>query len=185
MAPEVKIQVFEAPNTAKGAIDDYARIASADSAQVVSTSWGLCEAYNTGGPFRREHDLPGDDGPGTDHLAASGDSGSEDCVPKTGSYSMTNGAALDAVVADPTSSTVYVADQTDNDLTVESETQFALVATVPVGADPDGIALDPDTHDVYVADGTSPGSVSVVPGDTCDGHRPERLCGHHHLRPRQ
>jgi YVTN family beta-propeller protein len=168
LAPEVKIQVYEAPNTAQGAIDDYARIASADSAQVVSTSWGLCEAYNAGSISAENTIFEEMTAQGQTIFAASGDSGSEDCVPRTGSYSMTTGDTPDAVVADPSSATVYVADEGQNDITVESEAQFAPVATVPVGADPDGITLDPDTHTVYVADGTSPGSVSVFPGDTCD-----------------
>ena len=168
LAPEVRIQVFEAPNTSKGAIDDYDKIATADSAQVVSTSWGLCEAYNAGSIAAENTIFEEMTAQGQTIVAASGDSGSEDCVPKSGSYSMITGTTPDAVVADPTSATVYVADGGQNDITVESESQFAPVATAPAGTDPDGIALDPDTHTVYVADGTSPGSVSVIAGGTCN-----------------
>jgi DNA-binding beta-propeller fold protein YncE len=47
-----------------------------------------------------------------------------------------------------------------------------LAATAKVGAGPVGVAVDDRTHTVYVANnanGDSPGTVSVINGDTCNG----------------
>jgi subtilase family serine protease len=43
LAPSVAIDVYQAPNTGTGAYDNYNSIISADTDQVVSTSWGECE----------------------------------------------------------------------------------------------------------------------------------------------
>jgi len=43
LAPGAKIQVYEAPNTSFGAVDEYNAIVSADQAKEITTSWGLCE----------------------------------------------------------------------------------------------------------------------------------------------
>jgi hypothetical protein len=80
-APGASVISYEGPNTAAGAYDVWNGIVTADAAQVVSTSWGLCE-----------HDavLGGSEGAyttlfeqasaqGQSVFAASGDSGSEDC----------------------------------------------------------------------------------------------------------
>ena len=91
LAPQAKILVYEGPNNpsnlpGQGPFDTLQRIATDDAAQVVSTSWGQCEASNT----------PVGTGPGTAAgaeavvfaemaaqgqtvVAASGDSGSEGC----------------------------------------------------------------------------------------------------------
>ena len=42
-APGASIDVYQAPNTTFGALDEYARIVNDDVDQVVTTSWGLCE----------------------------------------------------------------------------------------------------------------------------------------------
>lgn len=80
-----KINIYVGPNSGRGIIDQYQRIASDNTASVISTSWGLCEA------------LDGGTGPGTvvaaeniifaqmasqgqQIFAASGDNGSEDCA---------------------------------------------------------------------------------------------------------
>jgi kumamolisin len=42
-----KIMVYEGPNTDQGVLNTYSRIASDNSAKVVSTSWGLSEIYTT------------------------------------------------------------------------------------------------------------------------------------------
>ena len=45
LAPDVAIDVYQAPNTGTGALDNYNAIVTADTDAVVSTSWGLCELY--------------------------------------------------------------------------------------------------------------------------------------------
>jgi Pro-kumamolisin, activation domain/Fibronectin type III domain/IPT/TIG domain len=44
LAPGAKIEVYEAPLTNQGALDEYNAIVQQDTAQVVTTSWGVCEA---------------------------------------------------------------------------------------------------------------------------------------------
>ncbi len=85
-APSASLVVYEAPNNNDAqAFDLFDRIASDDTAQVVTTSWGDCE-----------HDIPAADLQtengifarmalqGQTVIAASGDAGSEDCYPTDG-----------------------------------------------------------------------------------------------------
>jgi subtilase family serine protease len=43
IAPQAGIDVYEAPNTSFGALDEYSTIVNADTDQVVTSRWGLCE----------------------------------------------------------------------------------------------------------------------------------------------
>ena len=43
IAPQAKIDVYEAPNTNVGGLDEYARIVDDDTDQIVSSSWAVCE----------------------------------------------------------------------------------------------------------------------------------------------
>jgi hypothetical protein len=80
LAPQATIRVYEGPPTGLGAYDTYSAIISDDAASIVSTSWGLCES---------EEGLVGADAEnlllqeaavqGQTILAASGDSGADDC----------------------------------------------------------------------------------------------------------
>ncbi|HEY5385706.1 MAG TPA: protease pro-enzyme activation domain-containing protein, partial [Acidimicrobiales bacterium] len=81
-APSASIVVYEAPNNGNDtpAFDLFNRIASDDSSQVVTTSWGVCEAdmpvsdrQTENGIFQRMALQ------GQTVIAASGDAGSEDC----------------------------------------------------------------------------------------------------------
>ena len=45
MAPEADIDVYEAPNTTFGGIDEYATIINSDTDQVVTSSWASCEQW--------------------------------------------------------------------------------------------------------------------------------------------
>ncbi|MFZ0250149.1 MAG: IPT/TIG domain-containing protein, partial [Acidimicrobiales bacterium] len=80
-APSASLVVYEAPNNDDSeAFDLFNRIASDDSSQVVTTSWGVCEAeiptadrQTENGIFQRMAVQ------GQTVIAASGDAGSEDC----------------------------------------------------------------------------------------------------------
>ena len=82
-APSASLVVYEAPNGDDAqAFDLFDRIASDDSSQVVTTSWGVCEAdmpaadrQTENGIFQRMA------AQGQTIIAASGDAGSEDCFP--------------------------------------------------------------------------------------------------------
>jgi Pro-kumamolisin, activation domain/IPT/TIG domain len=86
-APSASLVVYEAPNgDDSNAFDLFNRIASDDSSQVVTTSWGVCEALmptadrqTENGIFQRMALQ------GQTVIAASGDAGSEDCLPTNNS----------------------------------------------------------------------------------------------------
>ncbi len=80
-APSASIAVYEAPNGNDAqAFDLFNRIASDDSSQIVTTSWGNCEADITPGDLQTENGIFQRMAlQGQTVIAASGDSGSEDC----------------------------------------------------------------------------------------------------------
>ncbi|MHB1925457.1 MAG: S53 family peptidase, partial [Acidimicrobiales bacterium] len=80
LAPGAAIVAYEGPNTTSGLYDTYSAIISADRAQVVATSWGICEAQNDPSLMQAENTLFEQAATqGQTILAASGDSGSQDC----------------------------------------------------------------------------------------------------------
>ncbi len=80
LAPRATIRVYEAPPNGAGAFDAYSRMISDDSAQVISTSWGLCEALQGAGSASAENTLFQEAAAqGQTVVAASGDQGSDDC----------------------------------------------------------------------------------------------------------
>lgn len=96
LAPDASIRVYEGPNTDSATADIYRTIADDDLAQVVSTSWGLCEQLMTRSLAVAENGIFEQmAAQGQTMSAATGDSGSEDCYD-------TNGSAL-LSVDDPSS----------------------------------------------------------------------------------
>jgi hypothetical protein len=85
LAPAAHVLVYEGPdsstsNGGSGPYDVMAAIMSQDRAQVVSTSWGNCEADMDTSDLLAEYDLFEEAAvQGQTIIAASGDSGSEDC----------------------------------------------------------------------------------------------------------
>ncbi len=80
LAPQTAIRVYQGPNTDAGAYDTYAKIVTDNTAQVVSTSWGLCEALLGSSGARSENTLFQEAAvQGQSVFAASGDSGADDC----------------------------------------------------------------------------------------------------------
>jgi hypothetical protein len=84
LAPGAAIRVYEAPNTDFGALDDYNAIVSDDTAKVISTSWGDCEATIDAadpGAQQLENTLfEQAAAQGQSLFAAAGDAGSDDCA---------------------------------------------------------------------------------------------------------
>jgi subtilase family serine protease len=110
-APRAKILVYVAPPTGSGSIDEYAQIAQSDQAQVVSTSWGICEAdlllqsganlADVEATLFQEMALEGQS-----VLAAAGDAGSSACAPDIGATGKNNGLSSNTyapAVSDPAS----------------------------------------------------------------------------------
>jgi kumamolisin len=85
-APGASILSYEGPNSPMGAYDTWSAIVSQDSASVVSTSFGLCEPDSMADGFVTAEDALFLQAAvqGQTILAASGDSGSEDCYPPSG-----------------------------------------------------------------------------------------------------
>lgn len=85
LAPKADVIVYQGPNSnangpGSGPFDTLAAIVDADRAQVVSTSWGACEADEGAADARAESTLLAQAAlQGQTILAAAGDSGSEDC----------------------------------------------------------------------------------------------------------
>ena len=74
--------VYETPNDNDlQALDMFNRIAGDDTAQVVTTSWGNCEAMTAGATLQAENTIFSRMAlQGQTMIAASGDTGSEDCA---------------------------------------------------------------------------------------------------------
>jgi len=88
-APSASLVVYEAPNDNDAqSLDLFNAIASQDATQVVTTSWGNCEAFIEGSD---PNYIPSENQifqrmalQGQTVIAASGDTGSEDCFANTG-----------------------------------------------------------------------------------------------------
>ena len=98
-APKASVISYEGPNTIQGAVDTWNEIVTADAAQVVSTSWGMCEAEAESaglqGAFTTLFEQASAQGQSI--FAATGDSGSEACLPENGS----TGLAVQYPSSDP------------------------------------------------------------------------------------
>ena len=80
LAPASSVHVYTGPNSAAGAYDTYAKIVSDDTAKVISTSWGECEAAAGSSSASSENTLFQEAASqGQSVFAASGDSGADDC----------------------------------------------------------------------------------------------------------
>jgi hypothetical protein len=80
LAPKANVVVYQGPNNGSGPLDVYSKIVNDDSAQVISTSWGLCEPFTDPTDIQSENTLFQEAATqGQSVFAASGDSGSEDC----------------------------------------------------------------------------------------------------------
>jgi subtilase family serine protease len=80
LAPRSSVRVYEGPATGVGAYDTYSRIVSDNTAQVISTSWGLCEALGGAVPAAAESTLFQEAAiQGQSVLASAGDQGSDAC----------------------------------------------------------------------------------------------------------
>jgi subtilase family serine protease len=80
LAPKATIDVYQAPNSNTGLIDNYTAIVDNDTDQVVSTSWGECESESGSSIISEEGTLFEQAATqGQTIYAAAGDDGSTDC----------------------------------------------------------------------------------------------------------
>jgi hypothetical protein len=84
LAPDATIDVYEAPNSTAGSIDEYNAMVAADSAKIVTSSWGFCEQDEINlqpGYINVENDVFEQAAlQGQTVLNSSGDSGSDECA---------------------------------------------------------------------------------------------------------
>jgi kumamolisin len=84
-APRARLLSYEGVNSELGALHVWAAIVNDDKAQVVSTSWGLCEPFESASERNAMHALfVQAAAQGQTVFSASGDSGSEGCLFITG-----------------------------------------------------------------------------------------------------
>jgi hypothetical protein len=83
LAPNAHIKVYEAPSTTYGFVDGYNAIVEADTAKVVSTSWGECEqalvSFDPGDVAAENVLFEQAAAQGQTVFAAAGDNGNNDC----------------------------------------------------------------------------------------------------------
>ena len=83
VAPGAGLDVYEAPNTSFGSLDQYAAIINADQDRVITTSWGFCEQAeqdNDPGDQQAENVLfEQAAAQGQTVFSAAGDTGDDDC----------------------------------------------------------------------------------------------------------
>jgi len=80
-----QINIYVAPNTFSGLVDQYQQIATDNTASVISTSWGLCESGAPSSTLSSENTIFFQmAAQGQQIFAASGDNGSEDCSARGG-----------------------------------------------------------------------------------------------------
>ncbi len=96
LAPRAALDVYEAPNSSTGVVDNFNAIVNADTAKVISDSWGLCESLLGSGVASSENTLfQQAASQGQTVLVAVGDHGSSGC------YQANSSTAL--AVEDPAS----------------------------------------------------------------------------------
>ena len=96
LAPGAALEIYQTSNTAADPVDLYARIASDDTASIVTTSWGDCEIDPTGSVAAEQVIFEQMAAQGQTVVAAAGDLGSSDCNGVT-----TNAAAVDDPASQP------------------------------------------------------------------------------------
>jgi subtilase family serine protease len=80
LAPQATVDVYQAPNSNTGLIDDYTAIVDNNTDKVVSTSWGECESSSGSSIISEEGTLFEQAATeGQTIFAAAGDDGSTDC----------------------------------------------------------------------------------------------------------
>lgn len=80
IAPKANVLVYEGPNSSAGVIDTYKRIATDNTAKVISSSWGQCEPESSSSDINSEDSVFQQmAAQGQSIFAAAGDTGAYDC----------------------------------------------------------------------------------------------------------
>ena len=79
LAPGAAIEVYQGTQNASGPTDIYSQMASDNTASIITTSWGICEAQTNGAVLAEQTIFQEMAAQGQTVVAAAGDSGSSDC----------------------------------------------------------------------------------------------------------
>ena len=175
LARDAKIEVYEGGPTAD-MYTMFSAIVSDDTAKIVSASWtNGCEAYVSQAYQNSENTLFQTAAvEGQSVFVASGDQGAEGCNYNGVVAASTNSQPV-AQVADPSTGTLYIANKSSDNVTVDSEgssgnpsssVNAASVSTGP-GSTPDAVALDTSDGKVFVANAGS-SSLTAFSTGTCN-----------------
>lgn len=140
-APGATIVSYEAPDTNTSWVDVLSAIVGADQAQVISISWGLCEAAYAGGPSGAvapiDALLAKAAAQGQSVVVASGDRGAQDC------YDAANGTGAGTLAVDFPASDPNVTAVGGTDLSAHGEQVWnAALQAGAAGASGGGISAD-------------------------------------------
>src|SRR5487761_2523199 len=80
LAPGAAIKVYQGPNSNTGPTDTYQQMADDNTATIITTSWGTCEADPNGSPNSEQPIFQQMAAQGQTVFSAAGDSGSSDCA---------------------------------------------------------------------------------------------------------
>jgi subtilase family serine protease len=79
LAPGAALEVYQGTNNGAGPTDIYSQMASDDTATIITTSWGICEAQTDGSAQTEQTIFQQMAAQGQTVVAAAGDDGSSDC----------------------------------------------------------------------------------------------------------
>lgn len=79
LAPGAAIEVYQGTQNGNGPTDIYSQMASDNTATIITTSWGICEAQTNGAALAEQTIFQEMAAQGQTVVAAAGDSGSSDC----------------------------------------------------------------------------------------------------------
>jgi subtilase family serine protease len=99
LAPGAALDVYQGTQAGSGPTDIYSEIASQDTATIVTTSWGICEADSDGAAQAEQPIFEEMAAQGQTVVAAAGDEGSSDCEGVQGGS--TSAAAVDDPASQP------------------------------------------------------------------------------------
>ncbi len=98
LAPGAALEVYQGTQSGSGTTDIYSQMASNDTATIISTSWGICEAQTDGAAQAEQTIFQEMAAQGQTVVAAAGDDGSSDCEDAS---DPTGGPAVDDPASQP------------------------------------------------------------------------------------